>query len=130
MIRTFFEALLHPNNADCTVFAHSLSRFDLAFIFFFKKLGKISEERKVIFIMKEQDVIGIKIQIGDAKDLRYVTIRDSYLLLPFSLAKLSKFFVTDVSLQKGIEPVLVSSRISIFFVQKDTSHYNKKYCKI
>ena len=80
--------------------------------------------------MKEQDVIGIKIQIGDAKDLRYVTIRDSYLLLLFSLAKLSKFFVTDVSLQKGIEPVLVSSRISIFFVQKDTSHYNKKYCKI
>lgn len=60
MIRTFFEALLHPNNADCTVFAHSLSRFDLAFIF--KELGKISEERKVIFIMKEQDVIGIKIQ--------------------------------------------------------------------
>ena len=80
--------------------------------------------------MKEQDVIGIKIQIGDAKDLRYVTIRDSYLLLPFSLAKLSKFFVTDVSLQKGIEPVLqYSNKLSVnekYYAHHNINHYNKE----
>jgi hypothetical protein len=74
--------------------------------------------------MKEQQIIGIKISIG--KRLGSIIIRDSYLLLPSSLAKLAKAYNIDSSLHKGVEPVLTSSRSGRFFVQNNISHYNKE----
>ena len=121
-----FNALLRRKYKGYTVYAHNLSKFDI--IFLFKKLAdlKINHGYEVEPIIKDGDIISIKI-FNHEKGIS-ITLRDSYLMLTQSLSKLSKTFpCTKV---KGIEPVLImNDSLSLNekeYAHKDVSHYNKE----
>ena len=56
-----------------------------------------------------------------------ITIKDSFLLLPSSLAKLAIQFNVEVS--KGIEPVFTGDTTSEYYMN-DLSHYSKEIDRI
>ena len=62
MVMAFFKELLQPKYANHLIYAHNLSRFDLTFIF--RVIAKLGMDKRVRFVMKEQQIIGIKILIG------------------------------------------------------------------
>ena len=115
-----FEHLLTRKYRGYEVYAHNLSRFDIVFLF--KDLAKLNKEGYHIRVMKRDDKF-ISIKITDYQGNIDITIKDSYLLLPSSLKKLSEQFNTFTS--KGIEPVYTGNSKSPYYMA-DTSHYNKE----
>ena len=123
-----FNQLLKPKYRGYQVYAHNLSGFDIIFIF--KYLGSIHKNFNINVIRRDSKIIFIT--ITKAKLNISITIKDSFLLLPSSLAKLSKNFNIDVP--KGIEPVLTQDCTntpgSDFYIMNDVSHYNKEVLKL
>ena len=123
--KRLFDHLLRRKYRGYSVYAHNLSHFDI--IFLFKYLASLhnNQEYKVLPIIKDGDVISIKIQ--NSKKGVSITLKDSYLLLEAKLLDLSRTFKCE---EKGIEPILKhSSTLSLFesyFAQDGISHYNKE----
>nr|YP_010977163.1 hypothetical protein UYH45_mgp02 [Daedalea dickinsii]WNZ34368.1 hypothetical protein [Daedalea dickinsii] len=95
-----FNQLLKRKYKGYHVYLHNLSRFDITFIF--KYLSKLSNQIK--FLIRDDKIISISIN-NKSKNISII-IKDSLLILPDSLSKLSKQFCIDNP--KLIEPVLVS----------------------
>ena len=86
-----------------TVFAHNLSRFDIVFLL--RDIARLKEDGYIINIIKKEDkIISITITHSEDKNVK-LTFKDSLLLLPSSLDKLSKTFKLEVG--KLIQPVYV-----------------------
>ena len=84
-----FDRLLTRKYKNYIVYAHNLSRFDVVFIF--KYLSTLrSKGFKIKLLLKDQNIIAISI-INRNKNIS-ITIRDSYLILPAALKKLTKQF--------------------------------------
>ena len=125
---SLFNELLRRKYEGYQVYAHNLARFDV--IFLFKYLGSLHKKYN-IFVLKRKDLI-LSITITNKKDHVNLTIKDSYLLLPSSLAKLSKNF--NIETPKTIEPVLIedisNNPDSLNYIQSDISHYTKEVIKM
>jgi len=116
-----FNELLRSKYFGYSVYAHNLSRFDL--IFLFKYLAQISHEGtfNVDILKKDDQVKSIKIFNRDKKV--NITLKDSYLLLPASLANLANLFLE--SQNKTKEPVFRGDPSSPYFTAS-LDHYNKQ----
>jgi hypothetical protein len=90
MIYTVLSSLLKPKYSGYNVYVHNLSNFDG--IFLLNNLANIMNEDVVIYpVLRDGNFINIKIKYG--KNSKYnLSFRDSYLLLPLGLHKLSKQF--------------------------------------
>uniref|UniRef100_A0A896YU16 Probable DNA polymerase n=1 Tax=Coniophora olivacea TaxID=85977 RepID=A0A896YU16_9AGAM len=91
------------------------------YVFLFKNISKLNSQGfKIEFIKKEDKIISIK--IFDRSRKISITLKDSILLLPMSLAKLS----TQFKLEKGklTEPVYVGEGHDEY-KSTDLSHYSK-----
>jgi len=123
-----FEKLFSQKYEFYQIYAHNLARFDNIFIF--KYLGRF--HKKYNFSIISRNGLIIMIKITSKKDHISLTIKDSFLLLPSSLAKLSKNFNTDI--QKGMEAVLIEDITntpgSDFYIMNDISHYSKEVLKL
>lgn len=114
-----FDRLLSRKYKNYNVYAHNLSRFDVVFIF--KYLSALKNKGfNVKLLIRDQNIISISI-INRNKNIS-ITIRDSYLILPAALSKLTKQF--QVIQQKLIEPVFVGKGHPQYKMA-DLSHYNK-----
>lgn len=119
-----FKQLLTKKYKNYLVYAHNLSKFDLVFIF--KYLSTLKNKGfKIKLLIRDQNIISISI-INRNKNIS-ITIRDSYLILPASLSKLSQQF--KVIQQKLIEPVFIGEGNSNYKMN-DLSHYTKEIEKI
>ncbi|OAX31150.1 hypothetical protein K503DRAFT_704144, partial [Rhizopogon vinicolor AM-OR11-026] len=119
-----FNYILRRKYDGYTIYAHNLSMFDI--IFLLKYIPDLRKDGfKVNIIKKDNKFISIKIY-NNTKNIS-VTFRDSYLLLPSSLSKLSAQFMVETP--KGIEPVFVGDPNSPYFMA-DLSHYSKQIEKI
>ena len=119
-----FNQLLRPKYRNYKVYAHNLSRFDIVFIF--KYLSTLNNQGyKIKILMRDQNIISLTIQ-NYTKNIS-ITIKDSYLILPSSLSKLSKQF--QVETPKLIEPVFTGNDHPDYKMN-DLSHYNKEIIKI
>ena len=115
--------LLKQKYKGYQVFAHNLSRFDI--IFLFNEIAKLKHLFNITILKKDDKFIAISI-VNKVKNIS-ITIKDSFLLLPSSLAKLSYQFNVEVS--KGIEPVFTGDPTSEYFME-DLSHYSKDIDRI
>ena len=117
-----FKYLLRRKYRGYTVYAHNLSRFDIVFLF--KYLANLNKNFKINPIIKDGNIISIKISNKNGVSL---TLKDSYLLLTQSLLKLSKTF--DCTEIKGTEPVLIDSEAlkdeHKMYAHNNIDHYNK-----
>jgi hypothetical protein len=115
-----FKELLRNKYYGYSVYAHNLSRFDLVFLF--KYLASLAQEGiySVDIIKKDDQVKSIKIFNQDKKVS--ITLKDSYLLLPASLADLANLFLE--SQQKTKEPVYVGDPDSPYYTGS-LEHYSK-----
>nr|YP_009652969.1 DNA polymerase [Taiwanofungus camphoratus]QCG70007.1 DNA polymerase [Taiwanofungus camphoratus] len=121
--KQLFDKLLTWKYRNYNVYAHNLSRFDVVFIF--KYLSTLKNKGfNIKLLIREQNIISIIINRNNNIS---ITIKDSYLILPSSLSKLSKQFVIDNP--KLIEPVFTGDSNSPYFMS-DLSHYNKEIIKI
>ena len=118
-----FDRLLSKKYKNYIVYAHNLSRFDVVFIFKYLSTLKF-KGFKIKLLIKEQNIISISI-INRNKNIS-ITIRDSYLILPSSLSKLSKQF--KVIQQKLIEPVLIGigAKLNPQYSMNNFLHYTKE----
>lgn len=90
------KSLLRPKFSGHVVYVHNLSNFDG--IFLFNALADITRENKTIKIeplLREGNIINIKINFGGNNGKYNLNIRDSYLLLPISLKKLAIQFQVE-----------------------------------
>ena len=119
---SLFNQLLKRKYKGFIAYAHNLSRFDIVFLFNHLSTLKLSGF-KVKILKKEEQIISINIS-NRQKNIS-LTIRDSYLLLPSSLSKLSANF--KVETPKLVEPVLTGGGAITKpqFAMTDLSHYNK-----
>jgi DNA polymerase type B, organellar and viral len=121
-----FNELLRSKYHGYSVYAHNLSRFDLVFLF--KYLAKIAQEGiySVDIIKKDDQVKSIKISNIDRKIS--ITLKDSYLLLPASLAALANLFL-GADQSKTKEPVFIGDPSSPYYTHNlDT--YTKEVEKV
>jgi hypothetical protein len=93
MIKNVILSLLKPKYSGYNIYVHNLSNFDG--IFLFSTLAELTGDSiQVIPLLRDGKFIDIKIKFG--KNFKFnISFRDSYLLLPLSLAKLSKQFSID-----------------------------------
>ena len=84
-IRELIELFTAKSNRSRTIFAHNGGRFD--FLFIMQELEKT--KRQVQLICQGARVTALKISLGDR---HYVTLQDSFALLPHSLKKLCETF--------------------------------------
>uniref|UniRef100_A0A896Z9J5 Probable DNA polymerase n=1 Tax=Coniophora olivacea TaxID=85977 RepID=A0A896Z9J5_9AGAM len=118
-----FNTMLKRKYRGITVYAHNLSRFDIVFIF--KHLASLqSQGYNINILKKEEKIISIKI-VKDKKTC--LTLKDSLLLLPSSLDKLSKNFNLDVG--KLVEPVFVGPGMDKY-KSDSLDHYYKSIDRI
>ena len=118
-----FDRLLTRKYKNYNVYAHNLSRFDIVFIF--KYLSTLKNKGfNIKLLIKDQNIISISI-INRNKNIS-ITIRDSYLILPSSLSKLTKQF--KVIQQKLIEPVLtgIGAKLNPQYQMNNFLHYSKE----
>ena len=117
----FFDLILTRKFTGYTIYAHNLSRFDVVFLF--KNIAELSSKGFKVDIVKKEDKI-ISIKISNRSKNISVTLKDSYLLLPMSLAKLSKQF--NLKNGKSIEPVYIGNDPDyVDYKSSDLSHYSK-----
>nr|CAI9430479.1 DNA polymerase [Fomitopsis pinicola] len=117
-----FDRLLSRKYKNYNVYAHNLSRFDVVFIF--KYLSTLRNKGfNVKLLIKDQNIISISI-INRNKNISII-IRDSYLILPAALSKLTKQF--QVIQQKLIEPVLtgIGAKLNPQYSMNNFLHYTK-----
>ena len=119
-----FDTLLTRKYRNYNVYAHNLSRFDVVFIFKYFATLK-NKGFKIKLLIKDQNIISISI-INRNKNIS-ITIRDSYLILPSALIKLTKQF--QVLQQKLIEPVFIGEGHAQYKMN-DLSHYSKNIERI
>jgi len=104
--------------------------FNFDVIFIFKYLASLHTKYDIKVIRRNNLIISIT--ITSRSDNIYLTIKDSFLLLPASLKNLSKTFNTNI--QKGIEPLLIDDISNIeggdFYIMNDISHYSKDILKL
>jgi DNA polymerase type B, organellar and viral len=95
--------------------AHNLSRFDLVFLF--KYIASLAQEGEysVDIIKKDDQVKLIRISNNDKKIS--ITLKDSYLLLPDTLANLANLFLNTNTSGSGktIEPVFIGDPNSPYY---------------
>lgn len=122
-----FKQLLKRKYKGFIAYAHNLSRFDIVFLF--NHLSSLQIIGFKIKILKKDDQI-ISINISNRKKGISLTIRDSFLLLPSSLSKLSVNF--NIETPKLIEPVLTGGGAiqNPEFAMEYLSHYNKDIIRI
>lgn len=117
---SLFKHILSSKYSGYTIYAHNLSRFDVVFLF--KTIAHLKNQGYKVKIIKKDDKF-ISIRIIDKNKNVSITLKDSYLILPLSLAKLSKQFNLEVG--KLIEPVYVGK--SNDKLKSDSlDHYTKK----
>jgi len=120
--KSLFNKLLQPKYYGYSVYAHNLSRFDIIFIF--KYIASLKNEFKITPIIKDGNIISLTIEKGNNIKIIF---KDSYLILPSGLAKLTKTFNVDTP--KGLEPILLptwnSSLEAKQYEQSSIDHYNK-----
>ena len=123
---SLFSKILTRKYRNYTFYAHNLSRFDIVFLF--KDIADLKSKGFNINILKKEDkIISIKI-ISNDKNIS-ITLKDSILLLPMSLAKLSKQF--NLQIGKLIEPVYTGNdSLHQEYKMSDLSHYSKEIDKI
>ena len=109
-----FDQLLQRKYKGYQIYAH---RFDIIFIF--KYLSTL-KNMQIKVLMKDNNIININITNRN-KGIS-INIKDSYLILPSSLAKLSQQF--NIQTPKLTEPVLIDNPNSKYQMQ-DLSHYSK-----
>uniref|UniRef100_A0A896YUU9 DNA polymerase n=1 Tax=Coniophora puteana TaxID=80637 RepID=A0A896YUU9_9AGAM len=121
--KKLFEFILKRKYSGYTIFAHNLSRFDVVFLF--KNIAQLKPMGYNIEIIKKEDKI-ISIKISNGKGVS-VTLKDSILLLPTSLAKLANQF----GLNKGklTEPVYVGNDPQYSFYSTE-AQYSKEIERI
>jgi DNA polymerase type B, organellar and viral len=91
-------------------------------VFLYKELAELSSNFKIDFLKRDDKIISIK--ISDYSKNISVTLKDSFILLPSSLKKLSEQF--NIETPKVIEPVYQGlSPEGAKYYQADISHYNK-----
>ena len=96
MLTASINHLLNPLYDKHVVYIHNLSHFDG--IFLLPVISKLQDKTlKLSVIKRDNNLINIRVKFGK----NTINIRDSYLLLPSSLAKLAKSFGV---LEKGIFP--------------------------
>lgn len=113
-----FKTMLLSKYRGRTVYAHNLSRFDIVFLF--KHLAKLQNKGYKVNILKKDDKI-ISITIVKGKNT-CITLKDSLLLLPSSLDKLTKNFNLETG--KLVEPVFVGTGMNKF-KSDNLDHYTK-----
>src|ERR1700733_396571 len=116
-----FKELFKQKYKGYQVYAHNLTNFDLIFIL--KYLGMLHKDYSIGLLKRDTKIM--QISIYNKKKSVSLTIKDSYLLLPASLAK--NF---NTTIQKGLEPVLISGinidPESLQYVNSSANHYNKE----
>ena len=115
-LEQLFATLLSRKYKGYYIFAHNLSRFDS--IFLLTVITDLSD--KVFPVIRNGKYIDLRLEFGGYYNLYF---RDSLLLLPASLDKLSKQF--NIENPKGIEPVYQGDPSSLYYME-NLSHYNKK----
>lgn len=119
-----FNNLLRSKYRGFQVFAHNLSRFDIYFIF--KHLASLKKQGYSIkILMRDENIISITIE-NKQKNIS-ITIKDSFLILPSGLSKLTKQFKVEQT--KLVEPVFVGEGYDQFKMN-DLTHYSKEILKI
>lgn len=120
--QSLFDQLLRRKYKNFVCYAHNLSGFDIVFIF--RYLAVLHSQGYKITILKKDEKI-ININIASRKDNISIDIRDSFLILPFSLSKLALQFNVETS--KGIEPVLTGKGACEHpeYAMSDFKHYSK-----
>lgn len=115
-----FKKILTSRYKGYTIYAHNLSRFDVVFLF--QSIAKLSQEGFDVDVVKKDDkIISIKISNTDKNVL--ITLKDSYLILPLSLANLAKQF--NLPQGKTVEPVFVGTGHDEY-KSTDLTHYTKE----
>ena len=117
--KPLFDMVLRPKYKGYQIYAHNLSRFDI--IFLFKDIADLKNAGYKITVLKKEDKF-ISIQILNRNKNVSLTIKDSFLLLPSSLASLSRQL--NAAVKKGIEPVFTGDTSSEYYMD-DLSHYSK-----
>jgi len=114
-----FKELLRSKYYGYSAYAHNLSRFDLVFLF--KYLASLAQEGiySIDIIKKDDQVKSIKIYNRDRKVL--ITLKDSYLMLPASLASLASLFL-GADQSKTKEPVFRGDPNSPYFTHNLDSY--------
>jgi uncharacterized protein YprB with RNaseH-like and TPR domain len=113
MLDTVFNNLLTKNNNNKYIYIHNGARFDLIF------LVKYLLDRKDISLEPlYKDGLFLSITINYKRDIKgkfkySMTLRDSFLLLPSSLANLGKSFKVEV--QKDIYPYYFPNNFNLFY---------------
>jgi len=102
MLKTAIESLLKPKYSGYVIYAHNLSNFDG--IFLLKTLTELADDKiKITPILRDGNFINIKATFG-SRGKYNLSFRDSYLLLPVSLRKLSEQFSEVINQTKTIFP--------------------------
>ena len=105
-----FKELLRSKYYGYSVYAHNLSRFDLVFLF--KYIASLAHEGEYSVDIKKDDQVKL-IRISNNHKKISITLKDSYLLLPDTLANLAILFLNtnNTGTGKTIEPVFSSEEI-------------------
>jgi DNA polymerase type B, organellar and viral len=117
-----FKELLRNKYYDYSAYAHNLSRFDLVFLF--KYIASLAHEGEYsVDIIKKDDQVKL-IRISNIDRKISITLKDSYLLLPDTLANLANLFLnTNTSgPSKTIEPVFRGDPSSPYFTHNLDSY--------
>ena len=112
LFKQLFDYLLSTQFHQYTIYIHNSSSFDM--IFLLKQMINHPLIKKINPIIKDNKFINLEIYFESGKKTYKISFRDSYLLLPSSLDKLSKAFNTK-NHHKGIFPYQ--------FVNKDNLLY-------
>ena len=95
MLKSAIQSILLRKYRGLNIYLHNFSNFDV--IFLLNILSELSNNN-INLIINDNNFISLNLKF---KNNYYVKFRDSYLLLPSSLKKLSKYFAVE---EKGIFP--------------------------
>ena len=110
MIKAAFNFLNKRKYHYNRVYVHNLSKFDGVFL-----LKYLSEIGSVKPLMRNQSLYELKIRLFNDNKQKYIIIlRDSYLILPSSLSKLSKAF--QISNPKTIFPIFAVNDMPLDYI--------------
>ena len=92
IIDVLLDTILQPNNHKLNIYIYNGSSFDLVFLL--KSIGKrATKGLSVDLIIKDGKFLNLKMMFSKDKEMYYVNIKDSMLILNSSLSKLAKQFL-------------------------------------
>lgn len=91
MLKSGIKSIFKRKNNGSSVFVHNFSNFDV--ILLLNTLSTLSFDNKISLIINNNNFISLKLDFTEKYKINF---KDSYLLLPSSLKKLSKYFNTDI----------------------------------